>query len=127
MRLKLNCPEWAQLLLSHISPPAHGSDPLPQGGHLLLVLHLFDIFGGDIDSRIYSPSAHLLSTKLSDVADALERRNIIWKAFDRLETSVRENIMKFVKVKCKALHWGWGNSKHNHRDDPGGNGSREAT
>lgn len=75
---------------------------------LQLVLHLFDIFGGDIDSGIHSPSAHLLSTKLSDVADALERRNIIWKAFDRLETSVRENIMKFVKVKCKGAALGLG-------------------
>ncbi|KFQ13808.1 hypothetical protein N330_12635, partial [Leptosomus discolor] len=34
---------------------------------------------------------------------------------DRLERWAHANLMKFNKAKCKALHMGWGNSKHRYR------------
>ncbi|GAB0203626.1 cAMP-dependent protein kinase inhibitor alpha [Grus japonensis] len=54
-------------------------------------------------------------TKLCGVIDMLEGRDAIQRDLDRLERWAHANLMKFNKVKCKVLHMGQGNSKHNYR------------
>ncbi|GAB0184877.1 hypothetical protein GRJ2_000953000 [Grus japonensis] len=54
-------------------------------------------------------------TKLCGVVNTLEGRDAIQRDLDRLERWARAKHMKFNKAKCKVLHVGWGNSKHNYR------------
>ncbi|GAB0184700.1 cAMP-dependent protein kinase inhibitor alpha [Grus japonensis] len=53
-------------------------------------------------------------TKLCGVVNMLEGRDAIQRDLDRLERWARTNRMKF-KAKCKVLHVGRGNPKHNYR------------
>ncbi|GAB0205630.1 cAMP-dependent protein kinase inhibitor alpha [Grus japonensis] len=55
------------------------------------------------------------NTKLCGVVDMLEGRDAIQRDLGRLERWARANHMKFNKAKCKVLHMGQGNPKHNYR------------
>ncbi|GAB0202715.1 cAMP-dependent protein kinase inhibitor alpha [Grus japonensis] len=55
------------------------------------------------------------NTKLCGVVNMLEGRDAIQRDLDRLERWARVNFMKFNKAKCKVLHVGRCNPKHNYR------------
>ncbi|GAB0183379.1 mitochondrial enolase superfamily member 1 [Grus japonensis] len=54
-------------------------------------------------------------TKLCGVVDTLEGGDAIQRDLDRLERWACANRMKFNMAKCKVLHVGRGNPKHNYR------------
>ena len=45
-------------------------------------------------------------TKLSGADETIEERDIILRDLDMLEMRADENLMRFNKAKCKALHLG---------------------
>ncbi|GAB0180758.1 mitochondrial enolase superfamily member 1 [Grus japonensis] len=82
----------------------------------VLGLALFNIFVGNMDSKIECTlSKFANNTKLCGVVDTLEGRDAIQRDLDRLERWARVNLMKFNKAKCKVLHVGWRNPKHDYR------------
>ncbi|GAB0204305.1 hypothetical protein GRJ2_002896100 [Grus japonensis] len=91
--------------------------PVTSGVPQVLVpgLALFNIFVSGIHSGIeYTLSKFADDTKLCGVVDTLEGRDAIQRDFDRLERWACVNRMKFNKAKCKVLHMGRRNPKHNY-------------
>ncbi|GAB0176221.1 cAMP-dependent protein kinase inhibitor alpha [Grus japonensis] len=64
-----------------------------------------------------APSASLLTTPSCVVWSTRwrDRRDAIQRDLDRLERWASENRKKFSKAKCKVLHMGRGNPKHDYR------------
>jgi len=64
---------------------------------------LFNIFVGDMDSGSECTlSKFANNTKLCDVVDTLEGRDVIQRDLDKLERWTCVNCMKFNKAKCKV-------------------------
>ncbi|GAB0200485.1 mitochondrial enolase superfamily member 1 [Grus japonensis] len=77
---------------------------------------LFNTFVGDMDNGIECTLSKFANdTKLCGVVNMLEGRDAIQRDLDRLERWARANCMKFNKAKCKVLHMGQGNPKHDYR------------
>ncbi|GAB0183416.1 hypothetical protein GRJ2_000806900 [Grus japonensis] len=82
----------------------------------VLGLALFNIFVGNMDNGIECTLSKFGDdTKLCGVVDMLEGRDAIQRVLDRLERWAHANLMKFNKAKCKVLHMGQRNPKHNYR------------
>jgi len=77
---------------------------------------LFNTFISDTDIVIECTLSKFADgTKLCGAVNTLEGQDAVQTDLDRLETSVRANLMEFNKSKYKVLYLGWGKPKHKYR------------
>ncbi|GAB0179843.1 cAMP-dependent protein kinase inhibitor alpha [Grus japonensis] len=96
----------------------------PEGLHPMEGTHTLFLVGEEIDemelgvsdtvSVVYKRDFNLYLT-VCGVVDTLEGRNAIQRDLDRLKRWACANRMKFKKAKCKVLHVGRRNPKHDYR------------
>lgn len=67
------------------------------------------------DSEINCSLSRVGDRKMSSAVDTTEERDDTWRDLDKLEKYVHENLTEFSKSKCKVLHLGMENPKHEFR------------
>jgi len=76
---------------------------------------VLNIFINSLDNGIgHSLSKFADDTKLGRVTDTPDGCAAIQRDLDRLENSAERNLIKFNKEKCKILHLGRNNPRHQH-------------
>ncbi|GAB0180625.1 mitochondrial enolase superfamily member 1 [Grus japonensis] len=87
-----------------------------RGRYWVLGPALFNTFVSNMDSGIECTLSKLADdTKLCGVLDTLKGRDAIQRDLDRLERWACANLVKFNEAKCKVLHMGRHNPKHDYR------------